>query len=182
MNAPYRLPDEFEIDRYHLRRVNLDDAQAIFDSYATDAEVTRFLGWTPHQSVAETTAFLKIAAAEWDSGKGFPLVAFDRRQPAELVGMFHPHLIGHRVSYGYVLRASAWGKGCASEVMGWLVDHALSHPSIHRAEAFCDVEHPASARVMEKAGMVREGILRRYFRHPNISDVPRDCFIYSKVH
>ncbi|WP_178390815.1 GNAT family N-acetyltransferase [Rhodovulum sulfidophilum] len=104
MTAPYRLPDEFETDCYHLRRVNLDDAQAIFDSYATDAEVTRFLGWTPHQSVAETTAFLKIAAAEWDSGKGFPLVAFDRRQPAELVGMFHPHLIGHRVSYGYVLR------------------------------------------------------------------------------
>ncbi|PTW38807.1 hypothetical protein C8N38_1267 [Rhodovulum kholense] len=30
--------------------------------------------------------------------------------------------------------------------------------------------------------MVREGILRRYFRHPNISDIPRDCFIYSKVH
>ena len=95
--------------------------------------------------------------------------------------MFHPHLIGHRVSYGYVLRASAWGKGCASEVMSWLVDHALAHPGIHRAEAFCDVENSASARVMEKAGMVREGILRRFFRHPNISDAPRDRFIYSKV-
>lgn len=181
MNAPYRLPDEFETTRYHLRRVNPGDAQAIFDSYAADAEVTRFLGWTPHQNVADTTAFLKSAASEWDSEKGFPLVAFDRRRPAELVGMFHPHVTDHRVNYGYVLRASAWGKGGASEVMGWLVDHALSHPSIHRAEAFCDVENKASARVMEKAGMVREGILRRYFRHPNISDIPRDCFIYSKV-
>lgn len=71
MNAPYRLPDEFETDRYHLRQVKLDDAQAIFDSYASDAEVSRFLGWTPHRSVTETTAFLEIAAAEWISGKGF---------------------------------------------------------------------------------------------------------------
>lgn len=181
MTTSYCLPDKFETARYHLRRVKMDDAQAIFDSYATDPEVTRFLGWMPHQSVADTTAFLEIAASEWDLGKGFPMVAFDRQQPAELMGMFHPQLIGHRVSYGYVLRASAWGKGCASEVMHWLVDHALSHPHIHRTEAFCDVEHPASARVMEKAGMVREGILRRYFRHPNISDAPRDCFIYSKV-
>lgn len=95
--------------------------------------------------------------------------------------MFHPRLLGHRVSYGYVLRQSAWGKGCASEVMRWLVAHALSHSQVFRAEAFCDVENLASARVLEEAGMEREGIMRRYFRHPNISAIPRDCFLYSKV-
>lgn len=181
MSTPYSLPGKFETARYQLRRVTVDDAQAIFDSYATDPGVTRFLGWKPHQSVADTAAFLQIAVSEWDLGTGFPVVACDRRQPAGLLGMFHPQLMGHRVSYGYVLRASAWGKGCASEIMRWLVDHALSHPQIHRAEAFCDVENIASAKVMEKAGMECEGILRRYFRHPNISDAPRDCFIYSKV-
>lgn len=181
MTAPYHLPDKFETDRYILRRVTADDAKAIFDSYATDAEVTRFLGWKPHTSAIDTAAFLQAAASEWDQSKGFPVVAFTRQQPDELIGMFHPHLIGHRVSYGYVLRASAWGKGCASEVMTWLVDHALSHPAIFRVEAFCDIDNRASARVMEKAGMIREGILRRYFRHPNISDNPRDCVIYSKV-
>lgn len=181
MSTPYCLPNEFETSRYRLRRVTAEDAKAIFDSYATDAKVTRFLGWKPHTSVLDTAAFLQAAASEWDQGKGFPVVAFHRQHPDELIGMFHPVLIGHRVSYGYVLRASAWGKGCASEVMTWLVDHALSHPAIFRVEAFCDVDNPASARVMEKAGMTCEGILRRYFRHPNISDDPRDCVIYSKV-
>jgi RimJ/RimL family protein N-acetyltransferase len=181
MSTAYRLPDEFDTARYHLRRLKVDDAQAIFDSYATDAEVTRFLGWRPHKSVADTIAFLEVAASEWDQGEGFPVIAFDRQQPAELIGMFHPKLLGHRVNYGYVLRVSAWGKGCASEVMRWLLDHALSHPAIYRTEAFCDVDHPASARVMEKAGMARDGVLRRYFRHPNISDAPRDCVIYSRV-
>ncbi len=180
MSKLYRLPDEFETVRYHLRRVKVEDAQVIFDSYATDAEVTRFLGWKPHRSIADTTAFLEIAAAEWDSGSGYPVVAFDILTRG-FIGMFHPTVKGHKVTYGYVLQKSAWGQGCATEVMGWLVKHALNHPMIHRTEAFCDVDHLASARVMEKAGMDREGILRRYFGHPNISEVPRDCVIYSKV-
>lgn len=181
MDTLYRLPEKFETERYLLRRVEIDDAEAIFDSYTTDAKVTRFLGWRTHNSVAETEAFLKSAASEWEQGKGFPVVVYSQDQPNVLIGMFHPHLIGHRVNYGYVLRTSAWGKGCASEVLAWLTNHALSHPAIFRAEAFCDVENAASARVMEKAGMTREGILRRYFKHPNISDDPRDCAMYSKV-
>ncbi|MAC79338.1 MAG: alanine acetyltransferase [Rhodobacteraceae bacterium] len=181
MTTSYTLPDGFDTARCHLRRVSEADAQGIFESYATDADVTRYLGWTPHASVARTADFLRSAAAEWDSGTGFPLVAFHRGHRADPIGMFHPHPIGHRVNYGNVLRASAWGNGIASEIMTWLVDHALAHPAIFRAEAFCDVENPASARVMEKAGMTREGILRRYFRHPNVSDAPRDCVIYSKV-
>lgn len=181
MDEPYRLPAEFETRHYILRRVKVDDAETIFDSYASDATVTRFLRWKPHANAADTAAFLKLAVSEWDQGRGFPVVAFHRQQPDDLIGMFHPRLIGHRLNYGYVLRASAWSKGCASEVMIWLVGHALSHPSVFRSEAFCDVDNLASARVLEKVGMTREGILRRYAMHPNISGEPRDCFIYSKV-
>ncbi len=43
----YRLPDDFETDRYYLRRVEVDDAKAIFDSYATDAELPAFLAGNP---------------------------------------------------------------------------------------------------------------------------------------
>lgn len=177
----YRLPEELQTDRYLLRRVVPDDAEAIFRSYGTDALATRYLGWKPHQHVQETRTFLDRVAQEWDDATGFPLVAFHRNAPDELVGMFHPHMQGFTVSYGYVLSPESWGKGCATEIMRWLVDHALSHPQIHRAEAFCDVENLASARVLEKAGMTFEGVLRRYFLHPNTSGVPRDCRMYAKV-
>lgn len=65
MSAHYFLPGEFETARYHLRRVELNDAKAIFDSYATDADVTRFLGWKPHRSLADTFTLLEMAAAKW---------------------------------------------------------------------------------------------------------------------
>lgn len=39
----------------------------------------------------------------------------------------------------------------------------------------------ASARVLEKAGLTREGVLRQAIIRPNLSDKPRDAFSYSKV-
>jgi len=181
MGAPYRIPDQTETDRYALRRVVPSDAAPIFYGYATDRSVTRYLGWRPHTSLAETTAFIERVSPEWDTGRGFPMVVCPHSEPESPIGMFHAHVRGSTMNYSYVLRANAWGKGCATEVLRWLVDHALNHQDIFRAQAFCDVENSASARVMEKAGMSREGILRRYFLHPNVSDTPRDCLIYAKV-
>ena len=62
-----------------------------------------------------------------------------------------------------------------------MIDWAFKQPDIFRVQAICDVENIGSARVMEKAGMVREGLLRRYVVHPNISDEPRDAFLYAIV-
>lgn len=44
-----------------------------------------------------------------------------------------------------------------------------------------DVENLASARVMKRAGCSKEGILRRWIIHPNVSSEPRDWFGYAKV-
>jgi ribosomal-protein-alanine N-acetyltransferase len=57
----------------------------------------------------------------------------------------------------------------------------LGQESVFRIGAVCDVENIGSARVMEKAGLVREGLMRRWLVHPNIADEPRDCFSYAMV-
>lgn len=181
MDRKYRVPDRFETSRYHLRRITPEDAPRIFDSYARDATVTRHLGWRPHTTLRDTENFVESAAREWETGRGFPLVLFKRTDPDDLIGMFHPHVTLGRVNYGYVLAQRAWGNGCATEVLTWLVDHALAHPAIFRAEGFCDLDNPASARVMQKAGLEKEGVLRRYFIHPNVSEQPRDCVMYARV-
>jgi ribosomal-protein-alanine N-acetyltransferase len=62
-----------------------------------------------------------------------------------------------------------------------LIAWCFEQPEIYRVWAVCDTENLASARVMEKAGMQREGRLRREIIHPNITEVPRDVYIYSLV-
>ena len=68
-----------------------------------------------------------------------------------------------------------------TEALLEVVDWAMRQDSIWRIGAVCDIENPASARVMEKAGLRREGILRRWIIHPNIGSEPRDCFSYAKI-
>lgn len=176
----YRLPESLQTERYHVRRVRLADAEVIFEAYAADPEVTKYLTWPTHSDVSETRLYVERVVQEWDSGVGYPAVIESLANPKRLLGMIHPHLAGSRVSYGYVIRRDHWGQGCASEVLRALADHALANPDIYRAQAFCDVENVGSARVMEKAGMELEGKLRRYSLHPT-EKAPRDCFMYARV-
>ena len=68
-----------------------------------------------------------------------------------------------------------------TEVLATVVDWAMCQPAVWRIGDVCDVENLASARVIEKAGLAREGILRRWNIHPNLGSEPRDCFSYAKV-
>ena len=57
----------------------------------------------------------------------------------------------------------------------------MQKDAIWRIGAGCDVENLGSACVMERAGLAREGVLRRWIIHPNISSEPRDWLSYAKV-
>jgi RimJ/RimL family protein N-acetyltransferase len=181
MSEPYRLPEEFETKRYLVRRIRPSDADAVFAGWSSDPEVTKYLIWAPHTDISQARDFAERGDRDWRDGVSFPAVISPLGAPRTLIGMVHPRPLARRVSYGWLIRRDHWGQGVASEVVAYAVDHALSHPAIFRAEATCDVDNIASARVMEKAGMVREGLLRRHGMHPNVSDEPRDSFLYAKV-
>jgi RimJ/RimL family protein N-acetyltransferase len=86
-----------------------------------------------------------------------------------------------RAELGYVLGRAHWRRGFMSEALRAVVGAVLARDGIYRVWAVCDVENVASARVLEKAGLTREGVLRRWSLHPNISDVPRDCYVYAAI-
>jgi hypothetical protein len=41
--------------------------------------------------------------------------------------------------------------------------------------------HVAASLLEIAIGMTREGILKRWTVHPNVSSEPRDCFVYARV-
>ena len=95
--------------------------------------------------------------------------------------MLSLRISGFAASLGYVLRRTAWGQGIMPEAAGRVTEWALAQPTIYRVWATCDYENRASARVLEKIGMQREGLMRRGVVHPNLSDEPRDCWLYARV-
>jgi RimJ/RimL family protein N-acetyltransferase len=68
-----------------------------------------------------------------------------------------------------------------TEVLAAVVEWAFSVPSIHRVWAVCDLENHASARLLERNGFRREGVLQKWSIHPNVSNIPRDCYCYAKI-
>jgi ribosomal-protein-alanine N-acetyltransferase len=173
-------PERFETDRLALRRTTAADASAIFDGYAHDPEVTRYLTWRPHRTIDDTRAYLAGCTDGWDAGTdltwALTLAGDDR-----LIGMIAARPRRHMVDLGYVLARDHWGRGFMTETTIALVALAFEDAAVHRVWAVCDVDNVASARVLEKAGMTHEGVLRRWIIHPNISPDPRDVHCFARV-
>lgn len=173
-------PEPIETERLTLRIPSVEDAEAIFDSYAQDAVALRYLAWRPHENLQETEGFLTTCIEEWEGKTRFPYV-ITLKESGTLVGMIEMRINDFKADVGYVLSRRYWGKGIAAEALRSLVEWALSQKAIYRVWALCDVDNHSSARVLEKVGMQREGVLHRQIVHPNISDEPRDCYCYSVV-
>jgi RimJ/RimL family protein N-acetyltransferase len=172
-------PETIRTSQLVLRRLVIEDAEAIYATYAQDPEVTRFLAWRPHQRIEETRAFVRKSDAAWRGGTEFTWAI--RRNDGELVGGIALRQHGFKVDFGYVIARIHWGNGFAAEALRPLIDWAMAQPDVFRAWAVCDTENPASARVLEKVGMTREGVLRRWMLHPQAGETPRDCLCYSMV-
>ena len=61
----------------------------------------------------------------------------------------------------YKLHVREWGKGYATEALKRLIEYGFVNLLLHRIEAGCAAENIGSVRVLEKAGMKREGMRRK---------------------
>ena len=174
-------PELIDTPRLRLRKPRPADASLVFASYAQDPEVTRYLTWHPHKSVSDAHAAMERRLAGWQSGADFSWLLWTRDVSEELIGSVSARPDGHRMDLGYVLARSHWGRGLMTEAVRAVVDWAFSEPSIFRVWAVCDTDNPASTRVLEKSGLQREGVLKQWAVHPNVSEIARDCYSYAKT-
>ncbi len=175
-----KMPEQITTERLVLRMPRMEDAIAIFEGWAQDPEVTRYLTWRPHERIEQTEAFVQNCLRAWEAETRFPYM-ITRKESGEVIGMIDPRIEGPKVGIGYGLARAHWGKGYVPEATRAVIDWAFQQPTIYRVYATTDVENVASQRVLEKVGMQCEGILRKYILHPNISDIPRDSYIYAIV-
>src|SRR5512146_1511584 len=171
-------PESITTERLVLRKPRMDDARAIFDGWAQDRKVTRYLTWRPHECLEQTQEFVRGCLSAWEQETRFPYM-ITLKETGEVIGMIDSRIEGHQVCIGYGAARAHWGKGYMPEATRAIIDWAFQQPSIYRVYATTDVENCASQRVLEKAGMQCEGVLRKYIIHPNISDVPRDSYMYE---
>lgn len=154
---------DLQTERLILREYGPDDFDAVH-AYASDPRVARFVEWGPNQP-EDTREFLDACVRDQRTlprtkytlalteagGAPFGSVAlFARRADA--------------AAMGYVVRPDHWGQGYASEAAAAILHFAFASLGLQRVQATCRPENVASARVLEKIGMVEEGLLRDHIR------------------
>ena len=177
MSASVSLP--VETPRLRLRAPRPEDAQAIY-AFASDADVTRFVGWPRHTSLDDTRSFLEFSALEWSRWPLGPLLVESRADDAILGSTGLSFETDYRAATGYVLAREFWGRGYATEALAAVVTCAQIL-GVQRLYALCHCEHLPSARVLERGGFAFEGILRKHTIFPNYDpDAPQDVRSYAR--
>jgi len=167
-----------ETERLILRPPRIEDARPVFDSWAQDPLVTRYLTWRPHADVGETEEYISRFTGP-DPGNDHYLWVITTKDEFRVIGMIQINLNLDQADFGYVVARREWGRGLATEALRRVIEFGFSFPQVKRVWGVCDIDNLASARVMEKAGLALEGILPGFILHPNISPLPRDVYCYA---
>lgn len=150
-----RAPETLVTARLSGARVAESD-RPLYRAWWQDPEVARTLGGP--RPLAELDARFDRLRAHWQE-HGFGVYTVRAGAVACVL---------------YGLAPAAWGRGLATEAARAVIHAAFeADANLNRIRAVADSRNLASMRVLEKAGMTREGILRqnRMFRGELIDEV-----------
>lgn len=154
-------PVRMETERLVLRRLAPQDAAPLFRIFS-DPEVTRYLEITPLEIPAEGAAMLQYFNSLLEKGTGLRW-AIESKQDGSCVGTcgFHSaQLWTFQAELSYDLAREHWGQGLVPEAARALLRHGFEKMGLNRIQAHVLPEAAPSAKVLEKLGFLREGVLR----------------------
>ena len=170
---------EVETPRLILRRFKIEDAEQMYNNWASDPDVTKYLSWAVHKDKSETESIIKSWISEYSNNKKYGW-CITLGKTGEVIGgidvvkMFENE---ECCEIGYVLSQKFWNKGIMTEALYAVLGYLFEKVGFHRIQLKHDVENIASGKVMLKNGLKREGILRECEK--TVDGGWRDMIIYS---
>lgn len=152
-----------ETPRLILRRFTLEDAQAMYDNWASDPEVSKYLTWPAHRSVDVSRTVLEAWVADYEKENNYQW-AIELKALGQPVGSIS--VVSHNdrarlVHIGYCMGKAWWHQGIMPEALKAVMDFFLQEVGVNRVESRHDPNNPNSGRVMQKCGMKYEGTFRQ---------------------
>ena len=159
-----------------LRPLETDDWQAVH-SWGSRAEVCRYQVWGPN-TVEQSKEFTRVAVAAWNADPQQRLV-YAAVLDGRTVGSGELRIRDRSHGQGeiqYIVHPDEWGKGLGTAIGTELLNLGFTGHKLHRVNATCDPRNLASAAVLRKLGMSKEGRLRHTVR---LRDGWRDSEIFG---
>lgn len=150
--------------RLTLRRFQPEDAQDMFENWANDERVTRFLTWTPHGSPELTKQLLSIWCAAYENPNNYNWVIEKDGKAIGSISMVRMDEESENAELGYCLGHAYWNQGIMAEAAKAVIDYLFREVGFHRIEIGHAVKNPASGRVAQRCGLTYEGTKREFYK------------------
>ena len=141
-----------ETERLILRRFEENDAQAMFNNWASDPEVTKYLTWPTHQNIETTKFIINIWLNDYENNPHrFGIVL---KETNELIGSIDVVSIENNIpEIGYVLSRKYWSQGIMTEACKALINYLFEF-GFNKIKIKAVVENIGSNKVIEKCGFI----------------------------
>ncbi|RKX32096.1 MAG: GNAT family N-acetyltransferase [Verrucomicrobia bacterium] len=151
-------------ERLNLRPFTLADAEFVRELAGAPAiyATTQNIPHPYEEGMAEK--WIATHASNFYEGRGVQL-AITLKEAGRLVGAIAltARPAHKRAELGYWIGLPYWGNGYCTEAAREVIRYGFETLGLHKINAHHLSENPASGRVMEKAGMSREGIMVDHF-------------------
>lgn len=159
----------------------LEHAADLHAAAAASAEALRtWMGGAgqPAESIEEAQWYIAQQVLNWNDGSAYYFMAYDAEGAAGIGFLNSFNRIHRFANLGYWIRSDRTGRGYATATTRLLARFGFESLGLHRIEIVVDPQNIASQRVAEKAGAVREGILRNRLLY---DEGPRDAVMFSII-
>lgn len=151
-------------ERLILRELEDADWKEVH-KYSSDSEVVRYMSWGPNTEEEDKSFILRAIVYQKEQPRRNYTLAIVLKANNILIGGCGLHISNpnnREALLGYCLNRHFWKYGYGTETAKALLAFGFEELNLHRIFATCDPANIASARIMEKIGMQREGHLRQH--------------------
>lgn len=151
-------------ERLILRRYEISDAEMMYENWACDARVTKFLTWEPHKSADASRALLEMWCEDYFKLDNYNWVIIFKGQAIGSITVVRHNNRDEFAEIGYCLGYDYWGKGIMTEAVQAVIDFLFREVGFNRISIEHAAKNPGSGKVAQKCGMKLEGTKREYFK------------------
>ena len=173
---------ELSDETISIRTYREGDADVLYEAVRESiAEVSPWLPWCHEDySIEESREFVSTRGKSAADGEWYSFGVFEKDSGKFLggVGLNFINRVHLMANLGYWVRSSSVGRGVATSATKLAASFGFEELGLHRIEIVAAVENIASQRVAEKAGAVREGVLRKRLL---IRGESQDAVLFSLV-
>lgn len=153
-----------QTERMILRRFTVEDAQAMYENWACDDRVSRYVSWDAHQSPEETRKILTLWCGQYEKTDTYNWLMEYQGTPIGNISVVHVNEKNEWAEIGYCMGHAWWNQGLMTEAARAVIDFLFAEVGLHRIEIGHLPENPASGRVAQKCGLTLEGVRRQCFK------------------